>query len=202
MNINFIEASTLVKIDRNISDSSHLTPAQYEILRQVVYHTGDFEYTSLLKFLNEPLLAGYKALVSDKPVIVDVPEIQVNIVPKLQKTFSNAVYCCATNSNKWDRTKSKAAIGLEDIAQEHQKAIFIIGQDRTAWTVLSNLANNQKIDPSLVIATTPAFIEQDCLEDLKSVAFPIIYIDSSKGGSTVASAIFNALVSLASRVNS
>ncbi len=196
-----MEASTLVNIDRKITDTSHLTPARYEIIRQVISRTGDFEYVSLLKFANEPLHRGYKALVSGIPVIVDVPEIQVSIVPRLQKTFSNPVYCCATTGNEWDLTKTKAASGLEIIAKKRGRGIFIVGQDRTALMVLTDLAKNQKIDPSLVIVTTPVFVDRDCQEYLKSATFPIIYVDSSKGGSTAASAIFNALVNLASRVS-
>ena len=201
MNINYIEASTLVDIDRNILDNSHLTPAQYEIIRQVIYHTGDFEYSSLIKFANEPLLKGYKALISGIPIIVDVPEIQVSIVPRLQQTFSNPVYCCATTVNKPEKTKTKAALGLETIAKQHERAIVIIGQDRIALKVLSHLAKSQKVNPSLAIVTTPIFIEQDSHEYFKTAAFPIIYVDSSKGSPTVASAIFNALVNLSSRVS-
>ena len=201
MDINFIEASALANIDSHLQDNSSVSPAQYEIIRKVIYRTADFDYSSLLKFSNDPLFRGYKALTASLPIIVDVPEIQVSIVPRLQQTFYNSVYCCATTGTKNSRTKSKAAFGLESLAAQYPNSIFIIGQDRTALQVALDLVKNGAINPSLAIATAPLFIEQDLKKYLKSASFPTIYIDSSKGGATVAAAIFNGLVDLSWRVD-
>ena len=201
MDINFVEAAALAEIDRHLQDNSSVSPAQYEIIRKVIYSTADFEYNSLLKFSNEPLFRGYKALTSSLPIIVDVPEIQVSIVPRLQQTFYNSVYCCATTGTESSQTKTKAAFGLETLANEHNNNILVIGQDQTTLEVAIDLAKNGVINPSLAIATAPLFIEQDIKQYLKTASFPTIYIDSSKGGATVAAAIFNGLVDLAWRVN-
>ena len=84
-----MEASTLATIDRQITGvEKNFTPAQYEIIRQVIYSSADLEYQSLLKFSPEALAAGAAALTAAIPIIVDVPEIQVSIVPKLQQTFT------------------------------------------------------------------------------------------------------------------
>lgn len=201
MDVNFIEASALANIDRNIQNNSSVSAAQYEIIRQVIYSTADFEYSSLLKFTNQPLFRGYQALTSGVPIVVDVPEIQVSIVPKLQQTFYNPVYCCATTGTQSSRTKTRAAFGLESLASQHSNSILLIGQDRTTLEVALDLAKKGVINPSLAIATAPLFTEQDFKQYLKSAPFPTIYIDSFKGGAMVAAAIFNGLVNLAWRVN-
>ena len=197
MVLNFTEASSLAIIDRQIEEIlDNISPAQYEIVRRVIYKTADFEYQSILKFSEGALAKGASALTAVMPIIVDVPEIQVSIVPKLQKTFGNSVYCCRTTPSKKD-SHSKAAGGLEILGSRYPNGIFIIGQDQEAMIMMVELLKNQIIKPSLAIATPPMFIESDIAKpQLKDSYIPSIWIDSSKGGSNVAAAIFNALINL------
>ena len=195
MVVNFTEASSLAIIDRQIEGiQAGISPAQYEIVRRVIYQTADFEYQSLLKFSEGALAKGASALTAVMPIIIDVPEIQVSIVPKLQKTFGNSVYCCKTTASQ-DST-SKAASGLEILGSRYPNSIFIIGQDQAAMTTMVELLKNKTIEPSFAIATPPTFIESTAKRKLRDFHIPSIYIDSSKGGSNVAAAIFNSLINL------
>ncbi|MEN9519793.1 MAG: precorrin-8X methylmutase, partial [Cyanobacteriota bacterium] len=169
MDLNFTDASSLAIIDRQIGEiSENITPAQYEIIRQVIYCTADLEYQSLLRFSSGALAKGAAALTAMTPIIVDVPEIQVSIVPKLQKTFMNPVYCCTTNSNNMVKDESKAASGLELLGNRYPQAIFIIGQDQAALLTMIDLLENKVIEPSLAIATPPMFIELETKQKLKN----------------------------------
>ena len=196
MNPDFTEASSLAAIDRQINgDNQNISPAQYEIIRQVIYHTADFEYISLLKFSEDALSKGAASLKASTPIVVDVPEIQVSIVPKLRKTFYNPVYCCAITNSKTRNNKSKIASGLEILARQHPQGIFIIGQSEIALTTLISLIESKTINPSLAIATAPIFTKPE-RKKFSGSSFPRIYIDSCKGDAMVASAIFNSLVNL------
>ena len=202
MGINFTEASSLATIDRQIEeDRDDLSPAQYEIIRQVIYHTANFEYYSIVKFSEDALNKGFDALKNGSPIVVDVPEIQVSIVPKLHQTFHNPVYCCATTGTQIDKSKTKAALGLEVLARDLADSIFIIGQDRSALNTLIKSIENKTINPSLAIATAPSILEKDAEEYLKYASVPTIYLDRPQGNATVASTIFNTLINLAWRVN-
>lgn len=197
MDLLFTEAFSLADIDRQIGDINHnISPAQYEIIRQVIYHTADFEYYSLIKFSEAVLSKGIEALRAGKSIVVDVPEIQVSIVPQLQHTFLNPVYCCATTNVPEVKIKTKAVYGLETLASKHSNAIFVIGQDQNTLTTLIELIENKIINPSLVIATAPVFGELAKKQSIKNYSIPSIYVDSSKGSATVASAILNSLVKL------
>lgn len=200
MDIRFTKASALASIDYQTEDNQReLSPSQYEIIRQVIYHTADFEYYSILEFSEDALTAGFNALKDGLPIIVDVPAIQVTIVPKLQQTFHNPVYCCATTGKEVDFSKTKAAFGLLNLARDRPNSIFVIGQDVVASGTLVELIQNQEIAPSLAIVTAPLSVEPDVCEYLKSASVPTIYIDSPKGGATVASAIVSGLIDLAWR---
>jgi precorrin-8X/cobalt-precorrin-8 methylmutase len=198
MDLDFNDAASLAIIDRQITIEigKDVTPAQYEIVRQVIYSTADLEYQSLLKFSSGALAKGAAAITAITPIIVDVPEIQVSIVPKLRKTFANPVYCCATTKSDLVGGGSKAARGLEILAKKYPKAILIIGQDQTALLTMMDLLNHKVIDPSLMIATPPTFIESAVKQKIQNTEIPAIYINSHKGGGNIASAIFKGLLQL------
>ena len=198
MDLNFTEASTLAVIDRQINGvEKNFTPAQYEIIRQVIYSSADLEYKSLLQFSQGALAKGAAALTAVIPIIVDVPEIQVNIVPKLQQTFTNRVYCCATTGNKVRGRGTKASNGLEILASKYPNGIYLIGQDIPTMTAMVDLIEHKKIEPSLAIATPPTLIESEAKQKLRNSNIPNIHITNAKGGANIATAIFNSLLRLA-----
>jgi precorrin-8X/cobalt-precorrin-8 methylmutase len=205
MNLDFTEASSLAVIDRQLENNDalrasdrlrQLTASQYEIIRQVIYHTADLEYSSLLKFSEGALAKGAAALTACTPIVVDVPEIQVSIVPKLQKTFRNPVYCAVTSSIKASETKTRAAYGLEALANQYPNGIFIIGQDATALATLAELIKRKVINPSLAIITPPLLIASENKQILINSLIPLVYVHSPKGSTSVASAILKSLVKL------
>ena len=200
MDLHFTEASSLAIIDRQIERmegiESNFSPAQYEIIRQVIYSTADMEYQSLLKFSDGALAKGAAALTAITPIIVDVPEIQVSIVPKLQQTFRNPVYCCTTNSDKVTDQVTRAANGLKMLASKYPHSIFIIGQDQTAMSTMIDLLRKKVIEPTLAIATPPTFLKSHAKQELQQSSIPYVCVNSDKGGATVASAIFKALIRL------
>ncbi|MEL6495062.1 MAG: precorrin-8X methylmutase [Cyanobacteria bacterium J06623_7] len=197
MDLNFTEVSSLAIIDRQIAGiQATISPAQYEIVRRVVYRTADLEYQSLVRFSEGALAKGAAALTAAIPIIVDVPEVQVSIVPQLQKTFANPVYCCTTTPNDTETSPNKAVGGLKVLASKHPNAIFIIGQDQAAMIAMVELLNSREIEPSLAIATPPLFVSATAKQQLRDSLIPSIYLDSAKGGSVVANAIFNSLIDL------
>ncbi len=195
MDLHITDASSLAIIDRQV-DNQQLSPAEYEIVRQVIYRTADFEYSSLLRFSKNVLTIGSAALAARTSIIVDVPAIQVSIVPWLQQTFGNPVYCCTTTNVRPQKRKTKAAWGLETLAKNHTDSIYVIGQDQTALTTLVELTQRKVINPTLAVVTAPVFVEQDMKQFLKAADIPSIYIDGSKGNAIVAATIINSLVNL------
>ena len=196
MDLHITDALSLAKIDRQI-DNERFSPAEYEIVRQVIYRTADFEYASILHFNHDALAKGAAALAARSSIIVDVPAIQVGIVPQLQKTFGNPVYCCTTAITRPQKHKTKAAWGLETLAKSHPQGIYVIGQEQTALGTLAELTERKIINPALAIVTAPIFIEEDMKQWLQNSAIPSIYISNSKGNAIVAATVVNSLITLA-----
>jgi len=183
-------ANRLLAIDHQIGQFQ-VSPAQYEIIRRVIYETGDFDYLEQLYFSDRALVAGAAALAARSSIVVDVPILQAGISQLTPKTFANPVYAYFGNKR----------YGMSLLAKRYSEAIFIIGQDSTALDTLINLMEQQKINPALVILTFPKLTNIDDLENhLTKLTMPHICLTGRKGSISVALGIFDGLADLAWQV--
>jgi len=191
------DAQSLAIIDREIGP--HIfSPAEYEIMRRVVYATADFEYKSLIGFSERALQSGAAALAARTTIVVDVPMVQVGITPNIQSTFANPVYCSMDALTRPQKEKTRAAWGIETLARRYPEGIFVVGQAQTALTTIVELIESEEIRPALVIGTPSGFVDVDVAKArLKDSMISHITIDGRKGSAVVAAAIVNGLVDLA-----
>jgi precorrin-8X/cobalt-precorrin-8 methylmutase len=211
------DAQSLATIDREIGGAStfiqpngdtqgttplrayrHFSLAEYEIIRRVIFATGDFEYKSLIEFSERALQASAAALASRSTIVVDETAVQAGIAEEVQNSFANPVYCAMEVQTRPHKEKTRAAWGIETLAKRCPEGIFVVGQAPTALTTLVELIEAEKIRPVLIIATPPKFIDIDAKkQSLKDFSIPNITIKSRKGGATVAAAILEGLIDLA-----
>lgn len=191
------DAQSLAIIDSEIGDHV-FSPAEYEIVRRVIYATADFEYKSLIRFSERALQAGAAALAARTTIVVDVPMVQVGIAYDIQNTFANPVYCSMEALTRPQKEKTRAAWGIETLAKRYPEGIFVVGQAQTALTALVDLIEVEEIRPALIIATPVGFVNvNEAKERLQESLVPHIIIDSRKGNAVVAAAIVDGLVDLA-----
>ncbi|NEO34709.1 MAG: precorrin-8X methylmutase, partial [Symploca sp. SIO3C6] len=151
------DAQSLRLIDQEIGEHT-FSQSEYEIVRRAIYATADFEYKELIQFSDQALQAGAAALAARTTIIVDAPIVQVGIIPTLQQTFSNPVYCGTDALTRPQREKTQAAWGVETLAQRYPEAIFVVGQSQTALLSLIGLIEAEKIRPSLILGTPANFL--------------------------------------------
>ncbi|MEH2349680.1 MAG: precorrin-8X methylmutase [Nostoc sp.] len=191
------DAQSLAIIDNEI-ENHVLSPAEYEIVRRVIYSTADFEYKSLIRFSERALQAGAAALAARTTIVVDVPMVQVGIAYEIQNTFANPVYCSMEALTRPQKEKTRAAWGIETLAKRYPEGIFVVGQAQTALTALVELIEAEEIRPALIIATPVGFVNVDEAKGrLQDSLVPHITIESRKGNAVVAAAIVDGLVDLA-----
>ena len=141
------DAQSLAIIDQEIGDHS-LSPAEYEIVRQVIYATSDFEYKHLVQFSDQALAAGAAALATRTTIIVDVPTVQAAIFPEVVNTFANPIYCAVEAITRPQKGKTQAAWGIETLAKRYPEAIFVIGDSQTALATLVDLIEMEEVKPA------------------------------------------------------
>jgi precorrin-8X/cobalt-precorrin-8 methylmutase len=191
------DAQSLAIIDNEIGEHV-FSPAEYEIVRRVIYATADFEYKSLIRFSESALQAAAAALAARTTIVVDSLMVQAGITYDIQNTFANGIYCSTDTPTRPQKEKTRVAWGMETLAKRYPEGIFVVGQAQTALTALVDLIEAEEIRPALVIATPAGFINMDSAKQrLRDSLVPNITIDSRKGNAVVAVAIVNGIVDLA-----
>ncbi len=191
------DALSLGIIDREVG-SHTFSPAEYEIVRRVIYCTADFEYKSLIRFSDQALQSGAAALAARTTIVVDVPMVQVGIAKLIQETFANPVYCSMETLTRPQKEKTQVAWGVETLARRYPEGIFVIGESQTALSALVELVETEVIKPALIVGAPAGFVEVDVTKGrLNDSQVPHIRIEGRKGSAVVASAIINGLVDLA-----
>ena len=190
------DARSLRVIDQEIGQHT-FAPAEYEIVRRVIYATADYDYKELIQFSDQALQSGAAALASRATVVVDSTMAQAGIVPQLQNTFANPVYCAMGAITRPQKDKSEAAWGIETLAQRYPEAVFVIGHSQPGLDVLVQLIETEVIRPALVIATPAGFLDAEVTKArLRDSLVPNICISGRKGSTVVAAAIMNGLLDL------
>ena len=191
-----LDAQSLALIDQKL-DASLFSPSEYEIVRQVVYATVDFEYQSLIKFSDQALQSGASALAARTTIVVDVPMVQVAILPIIQTTFANPIYCSMDVHSRPKRPKPKAVHGLETLARRYPEAIFVVGQSQSTLIALTELIEAEVIRPALIVGTPAGFMDVDGAKDrLRNSLVPHIRTQGTKGNAVVAASVVKSLADL------
>lgn len=191
-----IDARGLLTVDSEIGKHK-FPPAEYEIVRRVIYATGDFEYLKLLHFSERAISEGAAALAARSTVVVDVPTVSAGILPMLQRTFANQVYCGQETITRPQKEKPKAAWGMENLAKRYPEGVFAIGQDASALMSLVEAIEVEAIRPALLICALSGFVGVEVVKQrLEGLPVPHIRVEGRKGNPIVAVTILNALAEL------
>ncbi len=191
------DAQSLAIIDSEIGDHV-FSPAEYEIVKRIIYATCDFEYKSLVSFSERALQSAAAAFAARTTIVVDVSMVQVGIAHDIQNTFANPVFCSFEAVNRPQDKKTRVASGTEVLAKRYPEGIFVVGQAQTALSTLVELIEAEEIKPALIIATPPGFVNIDTAKErLRESLVPNIMIEGRKGNAVVAVAIIDGLVDLA-----
>ncbi len=190
-------ARALAELDRDLRPGSDLSPALYEVARRIVHATGDPTLVSQLQISKSVLSAGAAALSARCTIVVDVPAIQVALMPTIQGSFANPVYCALEAITRPQRQRPRVASGMETLAQRYPKGIYVIGESANALESVIGLLKKQLIDPALIIATPPGAGEAMAVKNsLRNTATSWISLEGSRGGTAIATALMDALIEL------
>lgn len=183
-------------IDRQVGSHS-FSPAEYEILRQIIQATADYEYKNLLRFSDLSLETGAGAIANRIPIIVDSSTVMAGILPKVRATFANPVFCAAETSTRPQQERSQIDWGMETLLKRYPEAIAVVGESAGALETVLNLAEQKEIEPALIIGVPSNFNPSDrSKQHLTKSNLAHIYTEGFKGNALVAIAIVNVLLDL------
>ncbi len=181
----------------NIIGEHSLGKEEYQIARRIIHTTADFEYLNLLYLKGNPISLICEAIRNKTPIITDVSMIKEGIKTMVKNTFENEIIVAVQQVETADKGKTRTETGLLKCCAQYPEGIYIIGNAPTALLALCAQINAGKVNPPAVIGVPVGFVSVlESKEALRKLDVPQIQINGNKGGSTVSSAIFNALILL------
>ena len=172
------------------------------VVKRVIHATADFDFVKNLVFTNGAVEYGVEALKAHTPVITDTNMALSGVSkPSLAKLGCEA-YCFMADPDVADMAKAKgttrAVCAMEYAAKMYPGAVLAIGNAPTALFKIAEQIR-EGLRPALVIGVPVGFVnvvegKETIWDTCLQYDVPAIVAMGRKGGSTVATAILNALL--------
>ena len=181
-------------------------PVEMEIIIRIAHTTGDVDFATTFLLPEGAVAAGVTALRTGKPVITDVEMVRTGIRKNLLNDLGGEALCFLNDSDVFEKVKgsdtTRSALGMEKASSRLDGAVVAIGNAPTALFRLMEMADKGEVKPALIVGVPVGFI--GALESKRKLAgksYQHITNLSERGGSTIAAAIVNGLLSLAVRTD-
>ena len=170
-----------------------------DVVKRVIHTTADFEFQKNLRFTPDAVSKAREALRRGVTVVTDTMMAAAGISKKSCAALGVPVVCRMSApeiaEEALSRGVTRAVVSMEHAVAETPEAIFAIGNAPTALIRLCELIDEGKAHPALVVGVPVGFVNViESKERLARTNVPSIIAMGRKGGSTVASAILNALL--------
>ena len=156
---------------------------------------GDYAMADLLRFRHGPVPAALSALEQGAPILADIRMVATGI---LKKGHGSRI-CVALDHGAdlaRERGITRTSAGFLSLAPWLDGAIVVIGNAPSALQVVCDLIRNGK-RPAVVIGTPVGFVNAaESKEFLRTLEVPSISTEGTRGGTPVAVAATNEIITL------
>ncbi len=155
---------------------------------------GDLAMADLLRFRNDPVGAGLDALRGGATIITDIRMVQAGIL----KTGHRSPIICALDEGTAVAREgtTRTAAGFHALEERMDGAIIVVGNAPSALFAVCELIDRGR-DPALVIGTPVGFVQAaESKELLRTIPVPSISTEGTRGGSPVAVAAANEIITV------
>lgn len=181
-------------------ESLHLSSLEKAVYSRMIHASGDVEYAHCIRTQHEYLQAGVEALRKGAHIYCDVEMVRTGINRKALSALGSAAHCLirdekvAEYARRDGITRSMAAMRFFGKALDGQ--IIAIGNAPTALFEVMRLMQEEAIRPALIVGIPVGFVgaaESKAYLDAESPV-PYVTVSGTKGGSSIAAAVINALL--------
>jgi len=199
-----IEAKSMAIIEQLIGDFSF---PEKEIIKRVVHATGDPEMAALVEIHPEAVQAARQVFAGSKKIITDVKMVKAGISSRKTAQLGVAVYCAiddpAVIKEAEEKRVTRAMAAISALVGMLTGSLVVIGNAPTALAELIRLTEAGRAKPALIVGTPVGFVgAAEAKSALTRLTVPYVTVPGTRGGSTVAVSIVNALLNLCIREDS
>lgn len=179
---------------------SEFSEEELPVVKRVIHTTADFEYAELIKFLNNPISSGKRALENGCKIYCDTNMIVNGLSKTILKKYNCVPYSLVSDEEVAKEAKergiTRSIVGMEHAGKDGETKIFLIGNAPTALYKLREMIIEKQIEkPALVVGAPVGFVgAAHSKEIFKDTGVPYITVDGRKGGSTVTVAILHGIL--------
>ena len=169
------------------------------VVKRVIHCTADFDYAVNLAFSECAVQKALDALRRGCDIVTDTNMASAGINKAAAAKLGIRIHCFMSDPDVAETAKARgctrAVASMEKAAELKKPLIFAIGNAPTALLKLSELINEGRISPELVIGVPVGFVNIiESKNEIMKTNAPYIVAKGRKGGSNVAAAIVNALM--------
>ncbi|MHC1631795.1 MAG: precorrin-8X methylmutase [Methanotrichaceae archaeon] len=167
-----------------------------KIKQRCVIATGDLSIAEILRFKNNPVNAGLKALENRAKIYVDIKMVKSGVVKKgHQSTVTTFIGKGDEIAKRRGITRTSA--GVIKLKDEIEGNIIVIGNAPSALLVLCDLIESGETKPDLVIGAPVGFVNAaESKERLRTLEVPSVSTVGTRGGTPIAVAAMNEIINI------
>lgn len=194
-----IEQESMSIIEKNVPLLASLPQKEQSIIKRIIHTTGDFNIAPLVKIHPQAVDRGLAAIRRGCTIYTDVNMVLAGLNNKRLAAYGIQALCRIADPAVAEQARctgqTRAMVAMRQ-AGPLQGDIVVIGNAPTALFTLCDMIEHGEADPALVIGTPVGFVgaseSKEMLVGLGRV--PYITLQGTRGGSTIAASIVNALL--------
>jgi precorrin-8X/cobalt-precorrin-8 methylmutase len=196
-----IERESMRIIDREAG--THCFKAdEWKVVRRIIHATADFEFMNTIRFHQDSIACGIRAIRSGCPVYTDTKMLSAAVNNEIKKIWGCEVYCFISDDDVRKKSEetglTRSVIAIRKAAPFLSGGIILIGNAPTALHEAISLYEKGIMKPDLIIGMPVGFVEAlESKDRLCKTNFTYITNISRKGGTPATAAAINALIKIA-----
>lgn len=197
-----IEKESFIIIEGQMSKKTFFSEQELKIVKRVIHATGDFDYENIIRLHSYAIESGINAIQKGMDILTDVKMVSEGINKKYLEKHRNSVHCFIAEPDVYEMaetrniTRAEAAVEKAVSSMGKNIGIAVVGNAPTALLKTLELMKTGAFSPNLVIGVPVGFVKAvESKDELHESHFAHITCLGTKGGSGVAAAIINAILS-------
>ena len=200
MNPQEIEARSMEIIAPHL-EGLELSEAEKQIYSRIIHASGDVGYAPIIRIHERFILDARNALVEGKNIFTDVEMVRRGISIRAFSQFGGEIHCKIADVDTRDLAKlenmTRAAAAMRLFGKRLDRQIVAIGNAPTALFEVLRLIKEENIRPAVIIGVPVGFVGAAQAKTLLcGQNIPYITVVGTKGGSSIAVAVVNALLKM------
>lgn len=197
-----IEKKSMAIIEDSLPELKGVAPREREIVKRVIHTTGDLGCLPLVKISPGAVEAGLDAIRGGRPVLTDVNMLRAGLISRKLEAFGIRAVCLISDPEVIRESSregmTRAMVAMKKGAPMAGEGIIAVGNAPTALFELCRMIRRGEARPALVVGTPVGFVgAAESKEMLIDSGVEYITMPGTRGGSTIAASIVNALLLMA-----